>query len=176
MSKDSEEKQPYFTVKRKGIAALVCLGVMILWAVLWPVFPMEFYSLFFMSMIGNNLLLLILAAVITFPLNFMFTKTLSANISVPATLTVNMICMVAIIYAYSVSGLVSQWILWFALALAIQIIATAVIFVKSKPIRIPKIKNEKKPIKAAILGAVSAVLADSIYFLLFRLLLRIFSE
>lgn len=179
MSSKSEEKQPYFTSKRKGTAALICVGAVVLWAILWLIFPMEFYSLFFASLIGNNLLLVMLAVIITFPFNFIFTKALNADIPVAPSLAANIICMVAFIYAYSVSGLVKypwQWILWLSLAILVHVIAMAVIFAKSKPIRIPKIKNEKKPLRSAILGAVSAVLSDSVFFLMFRLLLSIFRE
>lgn len=174
MSKNTEEKQPFFTLRRKGFASLICLGAAVLWAVLWLVFPMQFYSLFFASNIGSNLVLILLAVMVTFPFNFIFSKVLSADIPVVPSLIVNIICMVAFIYLYSVSGFISWW--WTVLAVAVHIIASVVIFVKSKPVVIPKVKTEKKPLRSAVFGVIGALLSDSLYFLLFTALLNIFRE
>ena len=55
-------REPFFTPKRKKIAAICSAAAVVLWLILWNIFPMEFYSLFFASLVGNNLLLAVLAA------------------------------------------------------------------------------------------------------------------
>ena len=53
-------REPFFTPKRKKIAAICSAAAVVLWLILWNIFPMEFYSLFFASLVGSNLLLAVL--------------------------------------------------------------------------------------------------------------------
>lgn len=174
MEENIKEKQPYFTLKRKGIASLICLAAAVLWLILWNIFPMPFYSLFFASNIGSNIILVLLAAMLTFPLNFLFSKTLGTDISVPAMLIVNIVCMMAFIYLYSIFRYTAVW--WVIIAAVVHMAAAAVVFAKSRQPKIPKLKTEKKTLKLAVCGIVSALLSDSLYLLLFTALLNIFRE
>ena len=74
-------REPFFTPKRKKISAICSAAAVVLWLILWNIFPMEFYSLFFASLVGSNLLLAVLAAVITFPSNLICSKITRRDIS-----------------------------------------------------------------------------------------------
>ena len=173
MSKN-ENKPPYFNEKRKGIAAVICVGAAVLWTLLWLVFPMEFYSLFFASNIGSTLFLAALAAVITFPACFICTKVLKKDISVPLHLCVNIIGMVGCIFLYSIFRYTA--IRWLILGLAVHMAATAVVFVIAPDIKINRIKEKKSRLLSALTGIICTICSDCIYLLLFTTLLEIFRE
>ena len=172
--KDLEKKPPYFTPKRKGIAAVVSLGATVLWVILWFVFPMEFYSLFFASSIGSTLFLAAMAAVITFPACFICTKALSKDISVPLQLTVNIIGMVGCIFVYSIFRYTAVW--WLILGLAVHLGATAAVFMNAPDIKVKRVKEKKGRLASALAGIVCAVCSDCIYLMLFNVLLETFRE
>ena len=171
---DKEKNPPYFTPKRKGIAAIVSLAAAVLWVLLWFVFPMEFYSLFFASNIGSTLFLAALAAVITFPACFICTKALGKDISVPLHLCVNIVGMVGCIFLYSIFRYTAVW--WLILGLAVHIAATSAVFVIAPDIKINRIKEKKGRHISALAGIVCAVCSDCIYLLLFNVLLETFRE
>lgn len=172
--KDKEKNPPYFTAKRKGIAAIVSLGAAVLWVILWFVFPMEFYSLFFASNIGSTLFLAAMAAVITFPACFICTKALSKDISVPLHLGVNIVGMVGCIFLYSIFRFTAVW--WLILALAVHLGAMAAVFVTAPAIKVNRVKEKKGRLASALAGIVCALCSDFIYLLLFNVLLETFRE
>lgn len=172
--KDKEKNPPYFTAKRKGIAAIVSLGAAVLWVILWFVFPMEFYSLFFASNIGSTLFLAAMAAVITFPACFICTKALSKDISVPLHLGVNIVGMVGCIFLYSIFRFTAVW--WLILGLAVHLGATAAVFVTAPDIKVNRVKEKKGRLASALAGIVCALCSDCIYLLLFNVLLETFRE
>lgn len=170
--KEKENKQPFFTMKRKGIASLICAGAAVLWLILWQIFPMPFYSLFFASMVGSNLLLAALAAILTFPFNFLFSKTLKTDISAVPQLIINIICMMAFIYLYSIFRYTA--IIWVILGFAVHAAATVILFAVSS--RRQGKKTLRQTITAVLTALASAALTDSLYLLLFTALLNIFRE
>lgn len=172
---DIAEKTPYFTMKRKAAASVCSAVAVVLWLILWLVFPMEFYSLFFASIIGSNLLLIILSAVITFPANFICSKISKKDISVPAHLIINAVGMVGCIYLYSIFRYDMLWLL--ILGIAVHIAACAVLFAKSKCIKINKINTEAfSRAKMIVCSIICTVCSDCIYYLLFTALLNTFRE
>ncbi len=175
MMEDSKiEKKDCFTLRSKGIAAAVCGAAVLLWMVLWMIFPMPFYSLFFASNIGSNILLAILSVIITVPFNFIFSKMLSADIPLKISIAVNMVCMLAVVYTYSIFRYTAVY--WVILAAAVHIILSAVIFIRSKPVHIPKIKTAASKFKLAAAGIICSVVSDCMYLLIFTFLLNIFRE
>ncbi len=170
--KNKEKKQPFFTPKRKGIAALICLVAVVLWLILWQIFPMPFYSLFFASMAGSNLLLCLLAAVISFPADFIVSKALKTDIPAIVYLIINIICMTGTIYLYSIFRYTN--VVLVILGAAVHIIAAVILFVIS-------MRKENKRSAANMLRAVGAAICttavtDSLYLLMFTALLNIFRE
>lgn len=172
--KNQEKKPTFFTLKRKGKAAIVSLAAAVLWVILWFVFPMEFYSLFFASSIGSTLFLAAMAAVMTFPACFICTKALSKDISVPLHLTVNIIGMVGCIFLYSIFRYTAVW--WLILGLAVHLGATAAVFVTAPDIKVNRIKEKKGRLASALAGIVCAICSDCIYLMLFNVLLETFRE
>ncbi|MGN0637884.1 MAG: hypothetical protein ACI4J0_05900 [Huintestinicola sp.] len=172
--KDSEKNAPYFTLKRKGKAAVISLGAAVLWVILWFIFPMEFYSLFFASKFGSTFLLAAMAAVLTFPACFICTKALSKDISVPLYLSVNIVGMVGCIFLYSIFRYSAVW--WLILGLAVHLGATAAVFVTAPDIKVNRVKEKKGRLASALAGIVCAVCSDCIYLLLFNVLLETFRE
>lgn len=172
----SEEKikEKYFTLKRKEIAAIISVAAAVLWVILLFVFPMEFYSLFFASNIGSTLLLTFLAAAITFPACFICTKALSRDISVVLHLIINIIGMVGCIFLYSIFRYTAVW--WVIIGLVLHIAATAALFVLAPEIKINRVKNTKNRLSVIIGGTICAVCSDSIYLILFNILLETFRE
>lgn len=166
MNKEKKEKQPFFTYKRKKTAAFICLGAAVLWLVLWQIFPMEFYSLFFASIIGSNILLILLSVMITIPCNLIASKALGSDISMTAELIVNALFMLVFIYLYSIFKYSAVYLPIIAVLLHAAVLSAVFI----------RYRGGASKIKAAISGAVSAVLSDSVYLLLFTVLLEVFRE
>lgn len=171
---ENEKKERYFTLKRKGIAAIVCVAASLLWVILWFIFPMEFYSLFFASNIGSTLFLAGLAAAVTFPACYIGTKALSRDISVPVHLIINIIGMVGCIFLYSIFRYTAVW--WVIIGIIFHIAATAAVFVLAPEIKVNRVKNTKSRLSVIIGGIICAVCSDSIYLILFNILLETFRE
>ena len=170
----ADNKQVFFTPKRKAAAALCSVCAVILWSVLWIVFPMEFYSLFFASMIGSNLLLVLLSVIITFPLNWICSKVLSADVNMKWHLTVNIVGMVGCIYLYSIFRYNIPVLP--ILGMLLHLSASAVLYTKCRYAEVSHIKTKKQPLKAAVCGVISTLLADCLYLMIFTALLNIFKE
>ena len=171
---ENKKRAPFFTQKRKGIAAAVSLGAAALWVLLWFVFPMEFYSLFFASNIGSTLFLAFIAAIITFPACFICTNALKKDISVPLYLTVNIIGMVGCIFLYSIFRYTEVW--WLIAGLTVHMAGTAVIFAAAPDIITPKIKEKTGRLASALAGIICTICSDTLYLLIFKALLEIFRE
>lgn len=92
----------YFTLRRKGIAALCALGFALLWMILWKLFPMEFYSLFYSSIVGSNIQLLLLNIVVLLPLLWVFTKLTKTGLSFSRTALTNILMLIAADYVFSI--------------------------------------------------------------------------
>lgn len=162
------------TLKQKGIAAIICGGAALLWLVLWLVFPMPFYSLFFADMIGSNVTLVIIAVLLTFPANYLFSRLLRADINYIAHLAVNIVGMVAFIYVYSIFRYTA--IYWIIIALLVHTIGTVVVFMKNKKEEIPHIREKQSRLKLIIMGAACAIASDCLYLLIFNFMIKIFAS
>lgn len=171
---EKEKKESFFTLKRKGTAAIISIAAALLWVILWFIFPMEFYSLFFASNIGSTIFLAVLAAVITFPACYIGTKALSRDISVVLHLCVNIIGMVGCIFLYSIFRYTAIW--WLIIGILLHIAATAAVFVLAPEIKVNRVKNTKSRLSVIIGGVICAVCSDSIYLILFNILLETFRE
>lgn len=171
---NTEKKSPFFTQKRKVLASIICGIFCIVFAILWLVFPMPFYSLFFAdsSIIGSNILLLILSVIITFPANLLFGKIIKADINVIAHLIINAIGMISCIYLYSIFRYNAVYFL--IIGLAVHIAASVILFLKSTHTQVKLTKSEAPSrIKLILNDAVCCILSDCVYCLLFTLITRI---
>lgn len=166
MSKEKNKNQPFFSNKTKKTAALICLGAAVLFLILWQIFPMEFYSLFFASIIGSNLLLILLSVIITIPFDLISSKALGAEVSMTAELIVNAVFMLTFIYLYSIFKYSAVYLPILAVVLHAAVLSAVFI----------RCRGSASKIKAAVSGAVSALLSDSVYLLLFTALLEVFRE
>lgn len=92
----------YFTDKKKGIFALGAIGFAVLWLILWYIFPMQFYSLFFASVIGSNIQLALLNFTALFPLFYIFTKLTKTELSFSKTVLMNVLLTAAVEYVFSI--------------------------------------------------------------------------
>ena len=168
-------REPFFTPKRKKVAAICSAAAVVLWLILWNIFPMELYSLLFASLVGSNLLLAVLSAVITFPSNLLCSKITRRDISAGIHLIINIVFMAGCIYLYSIFRYDAVWLL--IIGIAAHIAATALLFAKSKA---PQVSHIKEPLfgtaKMIAAGIICTVLSDCIYYLLFSALLNIFRE
>lgn len=169
------KKTAYFDEKKKLIYALAGIGTAILWLILWQIFPMEFYSLFFASIVGNNVTLLLLSLVITFPANYIGSKALKADVPMKFHIIVNVIGMIGCVYLYSIFRYTAP--VYPVLCFVVHTAAGAIVFTKSRREKVPKIKdNSPHPIKAAVCGGVCTICSDLLYLLLFTAMLNIFRE
>ena len=156
-------------LKRKKKPALLFGGLAVLWVILLSVFPLPFYSLFFMSMVGSNVFLVLLAAVVTFPANLLFSKIARADIGEWLHLAVNVMFMLAVVYTYSIFRYTAVW--WVIIAALLHCAVTAALFMNAKRENIPKIKEKDEKSRLALLGIVCTAFSDFIYLLLFTLAL-----
>ncbi len=156
-------------LKRKKKPALLFGGLAVLWVILLNIFPLPFYSLFFMSMAGSNVFLVLLAAVITFPANLLFSRIAKADIGEMRHLAINIVFMLAVVYTYSIFRYTAVW--WVIISALLHCAGAAVLFMNAKRENIPKIKDGKSKVSLALLGVVCAAVSDFIYLLLFTLAL-----
>lgn len=162
-------------LRKKGKAALIALGAALLWTVLYLIMPLPFYSLFFMSTVGNNLLLAAMAAILTLCTDYIFSRALKAEIITAAHLITGIVFMVGFIHLYSIFRYTAVY--WVIISVVGYCGAEAVIFIKARREKIPLIKEKKGggKISSAVMGAVCALLSDCIYLLLFTILLNSFA-
>lgn len=92
----------YFTDKKKLVFAVAALVFALLWAFLWNAFPMQFYSIFFDDIVGSNIQLVILNAVILFPLFYIFTLLTKTELSFSKTVLLNIFLMAAVEFVFSI--------------------------------------------------------------------------
>lgn len=162
MLKIFKEFDLYFDLKRKGKLSLICLGAAVLWTVLWLTFPMEFYAVFFDSVVGSNILLFLLELVIMIPANLMFSKILKANISMSLTFIADIICMTAAAYTFSIFRYEQIW--WVILSIAVHYVAklfTDGFAFESEDTIIPIIK--RRPLNAALTALAHTAVLDGVF-------------
>ena len=92
----------YFTDKRKFIFAAGAVVFALLWLFLWNAFPMQFYSLFFAGIIGSNIQLALLNAVVLFIMFWVFSKITALELSFSKTVLMNIFLTAAVEYVFSI--------------------------------------------------------------------------
>lgn len=92
----------YFTDKKRGFFALGAVAFAVLWMILWCVFPMQFYSIFFVSMTGSNIQLALLNFTVLFPLFYIFTKLSKTDLSFSKAVLINVFLTAAVEYTFSI--------------------------------------------------------------------------
>lgn len=162
-----------FTVKNKIKASIICGAAVLLWLILWKIFPMEFYSLFFASNVGSNIMLLLLILVISIPCNLLFSKITKSDISMTLTLLKDVVLMTAAAYTFSVFRYSHTWI--FIIALVLHLAAE--FFVtgfadEGEGVLNPPIK--RKPLMTAVWSAVHIILADGLLLLIMYTMAHVF--
>lgn len=165
----------YFTSKRKMIISVICLGIMLIWAVLRYFFSYEFYSLFYSWNVGSNILLLGLELVLIFPMNFIFSKYLKANISVFFTLISDILFLTATGYVYSIFRYKYVWtvILCVGLHFISKIFITGNCYEGEKTVLSLLKRN---PFKTILVSLIQTVLTDGIFLLLMTVIARVMAD
>ena len=92
----------YFTDKRKLAFTVGAITFALLWMFLWNAFPMQFYAVFFAGIIGSNIQLALLNAVVLFPLFYIFTKLTLTDLSFCKTVLLNIFLVAAVEYVFSI--------------------------------------------------------------------------
>ncbi len=164
----------YFDIKKKKGYSLICLGLAVLWILLWITFPMEFYSLFFASAVGSNIMLLLMELVIMIPANLMFSRILKANISMSLTLIEDIICMTAAAYTFSIFRYDSVW--WVILAIVVHYAAklfTDGFAYEDKDTVIPLLK--RKPLNTALTALAHTAVLDGVFLVLMYTAAQVFA-
>lgn len=176
----------YFTDRKKGFAAIAALGFAVLWAVLWLVFPMEFYSIFFMSIIGSNVLLVLINTVVLLPFYYIFTKLTRTDLSFCKTVLVNILCLVAVEYVFSIF-LFSDYFFICVLSVIAHALINIWVFGSAKirdgkapkgmnaPAPKAEISIKKQPMITIIWAAAFAFAVDAAGFALFYIITHIFA-
>lgn len=156
-------------MRKKRRYTVFALAAAFLWVILLGIFPLPFYSLFFASNLGSNLLLVFMAAVVVFPLNWAFSKALKADIANVAFGISNIILLVGVVYVYSIFRYSN--VLLLIGAAAVHWAVTAFIFYASKGLT-----AEKGGAKRILWGVVCAALSEFLYLLMFTLILNVFRD
>ncbi len=164
----------YFTDKRRKVISVICAAAAILWIILWVIFPMEFYSLFFVSAAGSNLYLILLELVLIFPLNALFSRIIKGNIPMSLTLAADLICMTAAAYTFSIFRYSQIWwvILVLFLHLGVKIYSLGTLREDEKTV-LPLIK--RSPLKVVLTAAAYAAALDGAFLLLMYTSVQVFA-
>ena len=170
----------YFTDRRRGIAALGAVGFVVLWLILWKIFPMEFYSLFFASAVGSNIQLLLLNGVVLFPLFWIFTKLTKTYLSFSGTVLANLLLLIAADYVFAVF-MFSDFFFLCVIALIIHAAANVPIF-GSAEVRAGKSQKasgeksiKKQPLITVIWAAAFAFTSEAVSFALLYIAAHIYA-
>lgn len=158
-------------MKKKGSYAVSALIAAAVWVILLVLFPFPFYSLFFASNLGSNVLLIFMAAVLSLPVNWAFSKALKTDIKGSVFFAVNVIMLLGVVYVYSIFRYTG--VVWLVLTAAVHWAVTAAVFLHSRVCEGRKIKGSGR---LALMGAVCAALSEFLYLLMFTLLLNVFRE
>lgn len=136
---------------KKMIAVICCMAAVILWLILWKIFPLEFYSLFFASAVGSNILLVMLILVISIPCTVLFSKLMRTGIPMKRSIAADIPCMIAAAFVFSVFRYTG--VHWVVLAEAVHL--AAVFFIMRSAVS--KEQDAKRKNAQDILTAVFAL-------------------
>ncbi len=158
--KNKKKLFAYESDKVKGIFTLGAVLFVILWLVLWHLFPMEWYAVFFNDVAGSIVHLVLLACALSVPMCFVFSIIAKNDIPFVKTLIANIICLVALDYIYSIF-FASRFIFVVLVSLAhlavnIFLFGTA----KSKDGKSVIIPIKRQPLNTLVWAAVYTVIID----------------
>lgn len=165
----------FFDSKKKIKASVISGSFALLFIILWLVFPMEFYSVFYASAAGSNVLLLLMELVLIFPLNMLFSKIIKGNISVFFTLVSDIVLMTAAAYTFSIFRYTQ--VIWLILVIVLHFISKLFIdghAYESSDIKLSLIK--RKPLSAVLIALAHTAAADGIFLLLVYTTAHIFAD
>lgn len=165
-NKSKEKKSKEWTVKQRGTAALISVIIAVIWELVWLSFPLPVYDIY-RSVVGANLVYLCLAVMVTFCENFITARFFKTTVSLPASLIVNAIGMPVIITIYSIFRYTAVYVVILSLFLHIA----ASVFITKK---YGHSEKEQSGIGVYILGAMSALISDVVYFAAFSKMLNDF--
>lgn len=177
----------YFTDRKKGIFAIGALSFAVLWMILWYVFAMPFYSIFFESIVGSNIQLLLLNITVLLPLFWLFTKLSGTELSFSKTVLMNVLLVAGVEYAFSIFAFSGRFYIFPAAAIAqmlINIWTFGSAGVRSgknrKGMRAPEVKYEaaikKQPIISIIWAGAFTFTADAAAVALMYIIAHIYAE
>lgn len=176
----------FFTDKRKGFAAIGALVFALLWMFLWNIFPMEFYSLFFADIVGSNILIILLNTVVLLPSFYIFTKLTRTDLSFIKTVLVNIFCLAAVDYVFSIFFF-SDYFFWCVIAIVLHAAVNVWVFGSArvrdgkapKGMKAPMPETEKsikkQPLISIIWAVVFAFVTDIISFGLMYIIAHIYA-
>ena len=206
--KFSEHLQKFnlsFTEHIKGFFSIGAVAFAVLWVILWINFPMEWYSLFFMSVFGSYFLLAILAFIIQIIFNWLFSVISASNISVTANTAVNLIFLVG--SAFLFANFRFRAVYFFIAAVIAYAVAMFFIFGTAVPLKKKKIKRlnsksvshttiitskgqkhaveeydadfipiKKQPLACAVRAVLYVIFTETAYLFLFWKIMKIFTS
>ena len=175
----------YFTDKRKLIFAVGAVAFALLWMFLWNAFPMQFYVIFFAGIVGSNIQLVLLNAVVLFPLFCIFTKLSRTELSFCKTVLLNIFLVAAVEYVFSIF-MFSDYFYWCVIAYILHSAANVWTFgsaevrnrKQTKGMRSPEVKREaaikKQPIISVVWAAAFSFAADAVSIALMYIIAQIY--
>ena len=176
----------YFTNRKKGYFALGALIFVPVWMFLWNAFPMQFYSIFFAGIVGSNIQLVLLNAVVLFPLLYVFTKLTRTDLSFSKAVLLNILLVAAAEYVFSIFYFREQFyfcIIAYVIHSAINIWTFGSAEVMDgkigKGMRAPEVKRDraikKQPVISIIWAAALSFTADAAGIGLMYIIARIYA-
>lgn len=175
----------YFTDKMKAVWAVGAFAFALLFAVLWNLFPMVFYSVFFANTVGSYVLLALISLVVLLPLFWLFTKLSKTDLSFCMAVPMNVIPVIAVEFVFSVFFF-SDARLWCIVAVAVHSLLNILTFgfaeirggKAPKGMNAPAPKGErvikKQPVLAVVWAVAYSFVADVVSFLIFYAVAQIF--
>ncbi len=167
--------QPMSEDKFKAVLSIGTAVFAVIFAILWAVFPYQWYAVFCGTNVGSYVQLLLIALVLSIPMCYLFSKITKINIPLIKTLIVNSISLVVIDFIYS-SYYLNDTFYLLVISIAVFFGINIWIFAKApyenKGIKLSPIK--KRPILTIVWTVLYTVLLIVMDILLFRLIAYIY--
>jgi hypothetical protein len=163
------EKLSHIKTWNKKAKMLLIIGIGIpVWCGLWALFPYEFYSLFFSSIIGANVFILLLCFVVAAVFKALFPFIWRIKPHYPVTVAVSVIVLAGMIYTFSIFYY-SEIRYIVAVYLAVPFVANTILFALSKDndpkVVLPLIR--RKPLLVIGYGLLDTVFENLVVLMLF---------
>ena len=185
MNRLFKKADSFFTDKRKLIFAVGSFAFALLWMFLWNAFPMQFYVIFFAGIIGSNIQLVLLNAVVLFPMFYIFTKLSRTELSFSKTVLMNIFLAAAVEYVFSIF-MFSDYFFWCPIAYILHSAVNVWTFgsaevrdgKKARGMRSSDVKREpaikKQPVISVIWAAAFTFASDAVCIALMYIIARIY--